>query len=189
MQLGRKHIKSVALVVLILSVISLAFLFYSRPISVEYEIVNESQLVIDSLTDVDESVRFYPDRAFQYFDTFYISGIVDIGQNITSFLAKANKNGSLEWCILFPTRYSWVDLGYPITIGPDGYVYLITPSTNSDASDSTKGVISLLKIAPNSTIVWRRDISMNATYTWIYSMQFVNSSIYILGKSSGRVVC
>ena len=186
MLLGGKYIESIALAVLILSVVGLTFLLYTRPISVEYERVNDSQLIIDSLTktDADERVHFYPDQAFQYSDVFYISGIVDIGRNITSFLAKANKNGSLEWCILFPTRYSWVDLGHPVTVGSDGYVYLITPSMNSNEGASTNQPISLLKVAPNSTIVLRKDIDMNGTYTWIYSVQFVNSSIYVLGKST-----
>ncbi|MHA1471296.1 MAG: hypothetical protein ACTSSP_12170, partial [Candidatus Asgardarchaeia archaeon] len=108
------------------------------------------------------------------------------------FLAKFNDNGSIERYRILKI-YGNVLFRYMglITVDKAGYAYFLTTRTVNQPNSSSLSNVSpvLLKIAPNSTIVWEKIIGVAVNITWFYSINYMHDdTILILGKSPSNEI-
>ncbi|MEQ9714058.1 MAG: hypothetical protein ABGF52_00825 [Candidatus Asgardarchaeum sp.] len=185
---GTVRIK-VLLLLTILVFSMFGFVFIS-PAPYELEIITKSRFVPNP-GDYDEHVDyFFIDDVAECEGYLYICGYRS--NPMWPFLAKFNDNGSIEWYRILKI-YGNVLFRYMglITVDKAGYAYFLTTRTVNQPNSSSLSNVSpvLLKIAPNSTIVWEKIIGVAVNITWFYSINYMHDdTILILGKSPSNEI-
>ena len=174
-----KAIKTIFLIsIIILSITGLVIISGS---SHELEIVTKARLM-PKLGDYNTEIDYF------YVDDFLISGnytyLCGHKTHTTKlFLAKFSDNGTMEWYKIFNESYGYSYNQYAalITVDSSSNIYFLT-TRHTQGNDT--GMLVLLKLAPNSTVLWEKYLGTIYEFKYFYTiMQMSDNAILIVANT------
>jgi len=99
------------------------------------------------------------------------------------FLAKFSDNGTMEWYKIFNESYGYTYNQYAalITVDSSGNIYFLT--TRYVLLNDT-GMLVLLKLAPNSTLLWEKSLGSTHEFRYFYTIAQMNSNAILIVANS-----